>query len=166
MIDPCPLPESALLSRYAKAGAYTDCYTTRIPSPVSHADFVTAFYTTRLFKLERLILRWAIAKSSTDGQARELAMDQRRDFAAWTVEDRSENQLLMCDLYGRTRSWLMSVPEEGGTRLYFGSAVLPARRPAAAPQTMGVRFSALLGFHRLYSRLLVGAARRSLLAHH
>lgn len=165
VIDRCPLPEIALLSGYAKVGAYTDCYTTRIPGLVSHANFVTAFYTTRLFKLERLILRWAIAKSSTDGEARELATGQRQDFAAWTVEDRSDNQLLLCDLYGRTRSWLMTTSDEGGTRLYFGSAVLPARRPAAAPPAMGVRFSALLGFHRLYSRLLLGAARRSLLAH-
>ena len=163
-IDSCALPDHALMRRYAANAAYTDCYTTLIRGSVSHADFVTAFYTTRLFKLERLILRWAVSKPSTDTEARQLATSERDTFAAWTVEDRSENQLLMCDLYGRTRSWLMSAPEEGGTRLYFGSAVLTKRRSASSPPVMGRRFSALLGFHRLYSRLLLDAARRRLLA--
>ena len=165
LVNNCALLNDALLRRHTASGAYTDCYTTTIPRSVLFADFVTTFYTTRLFKLERLILRWAIAKPTTDSQAYELATGQRQDFAAWTVKDRSENQLLMCDLYGRTRSWLMTTSDEDGTVLYFGSAVLRARRPAAPPPAMGVRFSALLGFHRLYSRLLLGAARRSLLAH-
>ena len=133
-----------------------------IPRSVSHVDFVTAFYTTGLFKLERLILRWAVSRPSTDAEARELATRERDAFAAWTVEHRSENQLLMRDLYGRTRSWLMTAAEEGGTRLYFGSAVLPTRSSTSKPPVMGVRFQALLGFHRLYSRLLLNAARRRL----
>ena len=50
------------------------------------------------------IERWAISRPSPDTQARDLAIGERDAFAAWSVEDRSENQLLMCDFYGCTRS--------------------------------------------------------------
>ena len=164
VICPCRLPDHALLYRYAKEGAYTDCYTARIPKSVSQGDFVTAFYTTWLFNIERLILRWAVSRPSTDAEARQLAIGERRSFAAWTVEDRSESQLLLCDLYGRTRSWLMTVPQEGGTQLYFGSAVLPVRNSTATQPTMGFQFKVLLGFHRLYSRGLLRAATKRLMS--
>ena len=166
IVGTCALPVDSILRRYSD-GAYTDCYTTVIPRSVSHGDFVTAFYTTWLFKLERLILRWAVAKSSTDRQAHELATGQRKDFATWTVEDRSDDQLLMCDVYGRTRSWLMVAHESTGgnavTRLYFGSAVVPTKQPTSNRPIMGFQFKALLGFHRLYSRLLLRAAMRRLM---
>ena len=53
--------------------AYTDCYTADISGPVSHAQYVTAFYTTAVFKLERLILKWAVSRPSTDAQAEQMA---------------------------------------------------------------------------------------------
>jgi hypothetical protein len=46
------------------------------------------------------------------------------------------------------------------TLLYFGSAVLPRKSRGAQTQNMGWVFHALLGFHRLYSRLLLSAAKR------
>ena len=56
-ILPCPLPDGSLLSRYRlQQGAYTDCYSTEIAGSVSQAEFVEAFYTTWVFKLERAIL--------------------------------------------------------------------------------------------------------------
>jgi hypothetical protein len=82
------------------------------------------------------------------------------------VEDRAANQLLMCDLAGRTRSWLMVAPLQAGgassTRLYFGSAVVPVRDMASGQPRMGLLFKALLGFHKLYSRILLQAARSRL----
>ncbi len=48
--------------------------------------------------------------------------------------------------------------------LYFGSAVVPARSVRSATPKLGAAFTALLGFHRIYSRALLGAARRRLLA--
>ena len=128
-ILPRPLPDTSLLSRYRLLqGAYTDCYAIEIAGRVSQAEFVEAFYTTWVFKLERTILKWAVAKPSTDAQAALLAQGGLDAFSAWTVEDRSQNQLLLCDLHGRTRSWLMAVPAESGngTQLNFGSAVVPA----------------------------------------
>ncbi len=139
-----------MLQRYREQGAYTDCFAIDVPGQVSHAAFVEAFYTTAVFKLERLLLALFVARPSHDDEARELAGGQREKFAAWSVEGRAPQQLLMCDFAGSTRSWLMAEPQGQGTRLYFGSAVVRSRQ--------GGVFHALLGFHKLYSRILLRAA--------
>jgi hypothetical protein len=161
-IEVSPLPDRALLAKYTVAGAYTDCYTTEVARPVSHAEFVEAFYTSRVFKLERFLLRWLVSKPSTDLQARQLATGELNAFSAWMVEDRIANQLLMCDYRGITRSWLMVAPSRrdgsATTRLYFGSAVVPVVHEASGRKRMGFVFRALLGFHKLYSRVLLRSA--------
>lgn len=145
------LPAEALLQRYREQGAYTDCFAVDVPGQVAHAAFVEAFYTSSVFKLERLLLALFVSRPSNDAEVRELAGGKREKFAAWSVEARAPGQLLMCDFAGSTRSWLMAVPADGaGTRLYFGSAVV--RR------SQGGAFRALLGFHKLYSRILLRAA--------
>ena len=158
-VRPCELPSEALLQRYRASGAYADCYTTTVGHAVSHADYVQAFYTTAVFKLERLALRVFAARPSTDAQAAALASGEAEAFAAWSVEARAPNQLLLCDFAQRTRSWLMVLPLETGTRLYFGSAVVPVRSRRSGASRMGFGFTALLGFHKLYSRVLLSAAR-------
>ncbi len=164
-IQPHPPPTSALLTKYAKAGAYTDCFVTEITRTVSHAEFVEAFYTGGLFKVERFLLRVFIAKPSTDLQARQLAVGELNEFAAWRVEARAVDQLLMCAIDGRTRSWLMVsvAAQPGHTRLYFGSAVVAAVNPSTGTSNMGWVFKALLGFHKLYSRALLRAAAANLM---
>lgn len=163
---PCPIPDGALLGEYRRDGAYTDCYTTDISGAVSHPAFVTAFYTTWVFKLERLILKLAVSRPSTDTQAAQMAEGSLDTFAAWSVERRSENQLLLSDLHGRTKSWLMTVPFEdadgAGTRLYFGSAVVPVLNRKTGATSLGQVFRLLLGFHRLYSKILLRAAKTRL----
>ncbi|NDK37527.1 hypothetical protein DT603_01530 [Pseudoxanthomonas gei] len=153
---------------YLQQGAYVDCYSTQLPGLVTQTRFVEAFYMTRLFKLERAILAWVVKRPSTDAQATQLAHGSTDSFAAWNVERQSENQVLLCDLHGRTRSWLMAVAEEAGgtacTRLYFGSAVVPAASGRSGRKRMGTSFRLLLGFHRIYSRALLGAARARLLS--
>ena len=163
-VRPCPIPANALLDRYRQEGSYADCYCTDLTGDVSHQHFVEAFYTTPVFKLERLILRFAVSRPSTDAQAARLAQGAADSFAAWSVEARNDNQLLLCDLHGRTRSWLMTMPlEQGaGTRLYFGSAVVPTRDERSGETRLGPVFSGLLGFHRLYSKILLHAARSRL----
>ena len=156
----CDLPENALLLRFTRGGAYTDCYVTEVPPGVTQAAYVEAFYKSRLFKLERLLLAYLASKPSTDAQAADLASGETRVFAAWRVEDRTQDQLLMCDLSGRTRSWFMIVPKAvpcASTLLYFGSAVVPVI-DESGQATLGFTFKALLGFHRLYSRALLSAA--------
>lgn len=166
-IRSCPIPEGSLLQSYRGERGYVDCYATDIAAVVSHAGFVTAFYTTSLFKLERLLLKWAVARPSTDLQAAELASGARDRFAAWDVEARERDQLLLADFTGRTRSWLMvtsrSDARGAATTLYFGSAVI-AQHARTGTRSLGWRFRMLLGFHKLYSRALLRAARARVLA--
>ena len=98
-----------------------------------------------------------------DHEARQLSDGAGETFAAWHVEDRSENEILMRDFGGRTRSWLMIAPmntrSSTRTRLYFGSAVVPIRNPKTGNLSLGFNYHALLGFHRVYSVLLLYSAK-------
>jgi hypothetical protein len=156
-----------MLSAYSLDGAYADCYTTELASNVTFPEFVFAFYTTFLFKLERFILKWMVSKHSTDLQVKQLANGDLEKFAAWHVEDRKENELLMCDFLGHTRSWLMTVPVNNSrTRLYFGSAVVPIRNSKMGKPAIGFGFQALLAFHKVYSVLLLYSARLRIIGQH
>ena len=142
---------------------YADCYFADMAGVVTHARYVEAFYTTRIFKLERLILQWLVSKPSTDAEARSLAAGAVDRFAAWRVEARSKDQILLCDFRGRTRSWLMVAPlTPGTTRLYFGSAVVPETNPSTGETSLGGSYRSLLGFHKIYSQVLLSAARSRL----
>lgn len=168
-VRPCELPDSALLRKYQEGKTYADCYVTEVAGAVSQPAFVEAFYTTALFKVERIILSWLVARPSTDAEAKQLAEGDIGTFAAWRVEGRNADQLLLGDFTGRTKSWLMVVPVNGTatdtrTRLYFGSAVVPQVDARSGERKMGFGFHALLGFHSLYSRLLLKAARSRVLA--
>lgn len=164
-IRPCALPAGALLDAYAQGGAYTDCYMVELPRAVTQYEFVEAFYTTSVFKVERWILARLLSQPSTDSEAHQLAVGGLSKFATWFVERRDTNQLLLAA--GHTRSWLMASPAEANrpvTKLYFGSAVVPRRSPASGVPRMGWQFRALLGFHKVYSRVLLAAACRKLAA--
>jgi len=166
IVRPHPLPAHALLTRYSDNGAYADCFVAAVAPGISHADYVTAFYTSWLFKLERLVLLCLVAKPSTDQQAGELARDERERFAAWTVEAREPDQLLVCDYRGKTRSWLMcqAAIEDGNavTRLYFGTGIVPVIDSKTGRQRMSLFFRALLPLHKFYARALLRAARSRL----
>lgn len=163
LIEKCMIPTNTTLASYSMDGAYADCYSTELAWNVTFPEYVFTFYTTSLFKLERFILKWAVSKRSTDLQARQLANGEIEKFAAWSVENRSENEILMCDYLGRTRSWLMVAPMNTAsgprTRLYFGSAVVPIRNPKTGKLATGFGFQALLAFHKVYSVLLLYSAR-------
>ena len=63
-------PNLRCCRKYARSGAYTDCFHTDILDNVSLPQFVEAFYTTWLFKLERFILQLLVKKPSTDAEAK------------------------------------------------------------------------------------------------
>ncbi|MBI5942080.1 MAG: hypothetical protein HY859_16815 [Caulobacterales bacterium] len=156
-----PLPPGALLRRYEGAGGYADCVVATVPGRVTQAAFIEAFYTTPLFKLERLVLAVLLGRPSTDAEARALAAGETERFAAWTVEAREADQILMCDFQGATRSWLMSATDPASpttTTLCFGTAVVPRGRGGG----LSAGFRAMLPFHRLYARALLRAAVRRL----
>ncbi len=166
VINPSDLPKDALLNRYKSDGSYTDCYYMDVSRTISFNEYVFAFYTTPLFKVERLILTLLARKPSSDVCAYELGAGSASEFAAWSVEGRTANQLLLCDFLGRTRSWLMAIPLEtaSATRLYFGSAVVAKSRSTEGKASFGFAFHALYGFHHLYTKALMTAARSKLSA--
>lgn len=157
-IEKCPPPKNTLLENYLRDGNYVDCYVTTIDRQVSLSEFIFAFYTTWLFKIEAFILKHAVRKPSSDAQAKQLAENQIDKFAAWTVGARSENEILLCDFSSSTRSWLMVEKAGDETKLYFGSAVVPKKRG----EGLGSIFVLLLGFHQIYSVLLLYFAKTRL----
>ncbi len=166
---PTELPEASFLLQLQRSGCYADCYTIQVPISVTQAQFVEAFYTTPLFKAERLILRLVAFKPSTDQDASDLAQGKKDSFAVWRVSRRSPEQLLLTEQTGRTSSWLMAVPDpttlpEAKTRLFFGSAVTSRTNPKTGKRELGFVFHALLGLHKLYSRHLLQSAASRLLA--
>ena len=156
-----PVPDSSFLGAYARLGAYTDCYAVSVPGNYALAPLIEAVYTSPLLKLERWLLAVVLKRPSTDLQARQVALAQAQTFAAWRVEQRSVSEVLL--EAGQTRLWLCVSHElsvQPSTTLLFGSAVVP-RRPGGP---FGWVFHALLGFHRLYSRLLLAAAAKRIAA--
>ncbi|MGM9482181.1 hypothetical protein ACS5PN_13415 [Roseateles sp. NT4] len=159
-----PVPPASLLGRLtAERDAFADAYTLCLPRAVTLAEFVEAFYTTRLFRVERALLG-LFGKPSSDAMARAVARGEGERFAVWTVQAREGDELLMHEDSGATRSWFRVEPATtaGATALWFGSAVVSRRKgPGGEPRFSWV-FHALLGFHRLYSRALLAAAARRL----
>ncbi len=160
-IQKCAVPQNSLLSVYTRDGSYTDSYRTELPGYITLPTFIKAFYTNWLFKIEAFILKYAAKRPSNDVEAQELANGSRIRFAAWDVEGRNENELLMCDMMGRTRSWFMVTHENERTQLYFGSAVVAMRNPKTGKSSLGPIFTVLLGFHQIYSFLLLYFASRN-----
>jgi len=162
-LHPCALPAGAFLDAYAQRGAYTDCYAVELPRLVTQGEFIAAFYTTSVFKIERWLLARFLSKPSTDAEAHRLAAGKLATFAAWSVERQDPDQLLLAA--GRTRSWLMASAagtSPPSTKLHFGSAVVPGRSDSSGNPGMGWQFRVLLGFHKVYSRVLLAAACRKL----
>jgi hypothetical protein len=161
------VPAEALLKTYRggahpeRWGRYSDCFTIIVDRDVNLSDFVFAFYTSAVFRIERLVLHALGAPSSRCG-ARALADGAAVGFAVWYVGERTATQLLMCDRFERTRSWFCVEPVEGcKTRLQFGSAVASGNIYGNGA-ALDRRFNVLLRFHVLYSQVLLHAATRNL----
>lgn len=165
-IEQASLPADALLARYAGTGNYVDCLTIAVPNAVTLSEWIAAFYSSPAFRPERWLLAHLLGKPSTAQDIADLAAGQSTRFAAWTVEQRTADQLLLCDFQQATRSWLMVEPltASNSTRLYFGTAVVLSPRDG---RRFGVRralFWGLLWFHKAYARLLLGSGANRLAA--
>jgi hypothetical protein len=152
-------PAGSLIAPFgALDGHYADAFHALGPAGIGLPDFISAFYRTAPFRAERLVLRLA-GHPGTDADLDRLAEDRADRFAAWAVEGRRTSEILLGDLSGRTKSWLMVEPRPAATRLWFGSVVVPA---ASGEAGIGRLATALIGPHRLYSRLLLRAAAKAL----
>lgn len=151
-----PLPDWALLQRHATVpDRYTDSFAVDVEKVITLSDYARAFYGSWVFGLERAILMTAYRRRMPVGDALKIAEGQGERFAVWQLEARCEDEMLLADDSGRTRSWLAIEPFGQRTRLWFGSAVLP--KPGS--EISGL-VNALMPVHKLYSRVLLGAARR------
>ena len=164
------VPDDALLRTYRGGarpehwGHYGDCFSVTVDRSVNLSDLVFAFYTSRVFRVERLILRLLAGAPSTDAEARAVAEGAGTSFAVWRVGQRTATQLLMRDRYEKTRSWFRVVSlGSGRTLLQFGSAVAATPHGRTGVPAMGAGFRLLMGFHVLYSRILLNAARRGVM---
>jgi hypothetical protein len=160
------VPDNALLKTYRggvhpeRWGACGDCFSVSVHRAVNLADFVFAFYTSPIFRIERTILHGFLSVPSTDEQARAVATGAGTSFAVWYAGTRTATQLLMCDRYERTRSWFSVAPMAGGrTLLRFGSAVAASSAGRRAAEPMSLRFRVLLRFHVWYSQILLHSAK-------
>jgi hypothetical protein len=165
------VPDDALLRTYA-GGARPECwrqsgdyFAIAVDRVVSLAEFVFAFYTSPMFRVERVILGFLAGAPSTDTDARSLAEGSGTSFAVWRVGDRTVTQLLMCDRYERTRSWLGVVPlNDAKTLLQFGSAVASKGGARTATRARRTLIWPLFKFHVMYSQVLLHAAKRGVMA--
>jgi hypothetical protein len=147
-------------TRPERWGRYGDCFSLIAERRVSLTDFVFAFYTSPVFRIERFLLGAFAGAASSDSQARAVADGSADSFALWYVGERTATQLLMCDRYERTRSWFRVVPlDRDRTLLQFGSAVAASQGSRSEGRALGLGFRLLMGFHILYSRALLHAAK-------
>jgi hypothetical protein len=164
-----PVPGDALLRTFRggthpeRWGSYADCFAVGVDRNVSLAEFVFAFYTSPLFRIERGLLGLLINTPSSRSDARAVADGTADKFAAWNVGQRTATQLLMCDRYERTRSWFRVAPKSGGgTHLQFGSAVAARGSGHSEIPQRPAAFKLLLAFHIAYSQALLRAAKANL----
>lgn len=154
----CDVPRDGLLQAYVGQGAtYTDCFEVMSPHAVTLPEFIEAFYTTWLFRMERVVLSLPLRARVRDSEVTALA-EGADHFAVWQVEARDDAQILLSDRSGHTRSYLAVSGKEGGvTRLVFGSAVVA---PKGKP--LGTMVGLLIPLHRFYSKCLIRLAERKL----
>lgn len=72
-VHPCEVPLHSFLSKHKDGPSYSDCYMTQIPGKVTQAAYIEAFYTSPLFKMERILLQYLASKPATDADAKALA---------------------------------------------------------------------------------------------
>lgn len=83
-------------------------------------------------------------------------------ISVWEFETRHDAQILLSA--GGTKSWLMVQPIEDGTRLYFGSVLVPAlSKVKGEALKVGWLIHSLMGAYLLHSRLLLQAVARRLM---
>ena len=162
-------------------GAYIDCFCFMMPCVISFEEFVTAFYTSRLFKIERVILSIVVRKPSDDRQAIAIAQGRQKYFSAWSERARSPNELLMCDFQNQTCSFfkVVEVPcsksressenhykdfstNAPSSVLYFGTVLVPHKHSNGKLKEKPLFIRWLMPFHRLYSKALMRSAIKRL----
>lgn len=159
-------PDAALIREYARLpGGYVDCFYADVGGRVTLSDYIEAFFSTPVFRAERLMLNLTANGRSNRQSASELASGSSDKMAIWTTQARDDAQILMIAGNGPVFTWLMveeAQTDAFSSRLYFGSAVLPTATGKDGTPKMAAGFRVFLGLHIFYSRLLLWWAARDL----
>jgi len=100
-VSDAPLPDGSLIAPFGEMeGHYTDAFRVRVAGDVDLAALIGAFYRTPLFRAERFVLRIAARAPSTDAELDALASGAAERFAAWSVEARRDDEILLSDQSG------------------------------------------------------------------
>ena len=160
-----PPPETSLLAQRRGEDWYRDAFRACVPGHVTLGTFVTEFFAGPAFLPERMALH-LIGRGAGAAEIAALAEGTATRFAAWEMEAREADQLLMHDFLDRTCCWLavshegdasdLGAPHNAGEReqrfLWFGTGL----RNPGGPFARWLKQP-----HRAYARwLLAGAARR------
>lgn len=152
-----PLPDSAALKQFAAVpGVHIDCYRADVSKDISLSDYAIAFFDSPVFRLERRLIALVGGKASRRADVEAFALGKSDTLSEWQVVERDADQILLAVGDGPIRTWIMRESPQDGTALYFGSAILPMH--GASKIALGFRL--LMGFHRLYARVLLFAAQR------
>ena len=162
------VPDGSLLAQYKNMRVeqafrnYCDCYSTKIDRKVDLQEFVYAFYTSKVFSVERRILATVLGIPTTDEHAKQLSLGNTDSFSAWTVETVLDNEMLLREPRSRTASWFMVRQDiefsDNRTELLFGSVVFPRNDQKG----LGVLFHSISSFHTYYSCALLRSAHKRL----
>jgi hypothetical protein len=168
-VNSTEVPDGSLLAQYGNESTvkvvnnYCDCYSITINTKINLEEFVYAFYTSKVFRIERRILAIVLKLPATDEHAKQLSLGNADSFSAWTVETRLDNEILLREPKSRTGSWFMVRKDvesaTGKTELLFGSVVIPKKHQDG----FGWLFHSLSGFHKLYSCALLNSAKKRLI---
>lgn len=158
-VEAAPVPAASLLATAPGERAYADCWSCEIAGSAGLSQLIEAFFTCPAFRPERLTLA-AIGKGGSDAEARALAQGETDRFAAWTLVERREDEILLEDFAHRTRCWLAVAPKGAHTRVSFGTAILARTGEGGADRAENLAFRALVPFHRFYARRLIASAAR------
>lgn len=160
------LHSSRPLSGPARDETHLDCFVADIDGAWSLEQFVGVFYRTWLFRAERFVLKHVMRLPSTDSDLESLLDGNQEKFAAWSIERRTANELLMCDIASKTKSWFM-VTQTGDsakqrTLVHFGTVVVATPDRRSGEPKLGTLFRLFMPLHLLYARSLLLVAVRDL----
>ncbi|WP_299989607.1 hypothetical protein [uncultured Ruegeria sp.] len=158
------IPEGSLLHQFAKRpGYHADAFVAHVGFVPSQSEYIMAMFDSPVFRIERALLALAAFKPSFAKDVAALALVENDQIACWKTVQRTQQELQMKVEKGRVRTWLMVEPAQGGaSKLWFGSAIVPKPAQTGKAGGIGFVFRTLMGFHKLYSRVLLRAAIRGL----
>lgn len=155
-VDP---PDYSFLLELKDKGHVVDCFTQNSAQRLELETLIFSFYKCLAFSFEKFALR-CIGKNCSDPQLRAIVTGTEQSFAAWTVAQRNETQILLRDFMGVTHSWLYVADEGDTSKIYFGTAITLNGRPMNSHASLPLWIKLLVPLHELYSRALLWSALR------